>query len=113
MNRGNFCLFTFYFLLVFQRLLPGFGHVRGIPDYSFLAYGQDAPFPVRSKNERENLRNRVIKFSAGIWRIERTIGTRIKILIDVAGADFAPMLTGNLLTTWAFPFLIFSTGAAI
>ena len=77
--------------------------MRGIPDGSVFADGQDTFFAIRTKNKGENFRNRVVEFPAGIGRFERTIGTRTELLIDVAGTYFAPMFPLNLFTARAFP----------
>jgi len=65
--------------------------MRGVPDNTVFADGQDAFFAVGTKNKRKNLRNRVVEFLAGVGRFQRTIGTTSELLIDVAGADFAPV----------------------
>ena len=101
------------YLLSFQRLLPGFGHVCGVPNSSIFANRQNAFFAVRTENECEYLRNWVIEFFAGIGCFEHTIGTRAKLLIDVAGTNVAPMFSLNLLAAGAFPFLVFSASSAI
>jgi len=101
------------YLLSFQRLLPGFGHVRGIPNGSVFSDGQDTFFAVRAENKGKDFRDRVVEFPAGIGCFERTIGTTTELLIDVTGSDFAPMLPRDLFTTGAFPFLVFSASSAI
>jgi hypothetical protein len=94
-------------------LLTGFGHVRSVPNRSVLPYGENALFTVRTENEGENFRNWVVEFPAGIRGFERTIGTRIKLLVDVARADFAPVLPCYLLAAWAFPRQVFPARATI
>jgi hypothetical protein len=94
-------------------LLAGFGHVRGIPFGSVLSDGEDALFAVGAKNEGEDLRNRVVEFPAGVWRFEAAIGTRTKLLIDVAGANVAPVFSLNLFATGAFSRQVFPARAAI
>jgi len=101
------------YLLSFQRLLTRFGHVSRIPDSSIFADGQNTLFAVRTKNEGENFRNRVVEFPASIGFFERTIGTTTELLIDITRADFAPMLPRNLFTNLAFPFLVLSASSAI
>jgi len=100
-------------LLSFQRLLPGFSHVRGIPNGSVFSDGQDTFFAVRTENKGEYFRNRVVEFPASIGFFERTIGTTTELLIDITRADFAPMLPRNLFTTRAFPFLVLSASSAV
>lgn len=113
MKPRNFCLFTFSFLLVFQRLLPGFGHVSGVPHCTVFAEDQDALFAVGAKNKGKNLRDRVVEFLAGIGCFEGTVGARAEFLIDVACADVAPMISLNLFATGAFAVEVFPAGAAI